>query len=40
MVTIVVADDHKIVREGLVKLLEAREDFSLYSITGRVRVRF
>ncbi len=29
MVTIVVADDHKIVREGLVKLLEAREDFTV-----------
>jgi DNA-binding NarL/FixJ family response regulator len=27
MVTIVVADDHEIVREGLVKLLESREDF-------------
>jgi len=29
MVTIVVADDHKIVREGLVKLLEARSDFEV-----------
>jgi DNA-binding NarL/FixJ family response regulator len=29
MVTIVVADDHEIVREGLVKLLEAREDFEV-----------
>jgi DNA-binding NarL/FixJ family response regulator len=29
MTTIVVADDHKIVREGLVKLLEGRADFSV-----------
>jgi DNA-binding NarL/FixJ family response regulator len=29
MTTIVVADDHKIVREGLVKLLEEREDFTV-----------
>ena len=29
MTTIVVADDHKIVREGLVKLLEGRSDFSV-----------
>jgi len=29
MTTIVVADDHKIVREGLVKLLEARPDFTV-----------
>ena len=29
MVSIVVADDHKIVREGLVKLLETREDFEV-----------
>jgi DNA-binding NarL/FixJ family response regulator len=29
MTTIVVADDHKIVREGLVRLLEEREDFSV-----------
>ena len=29
MVSIVVADDHKIVREGLIRLLEAREDFSV-----------
>jgi DNA-binding NarL/FixJ family response regulator len=29
MTTIVVADDHKIVREGLVKLLEGRTDFSV-----------
>ena len=29
MTTIVVADDHKIVREGLVKLLETREDFEV-----------
>ncbi len=29
MTTIVVADDHKIVREGLVKLLEEREDFEV-----------
>ena len=29
MTTIVVADDHKIVREGLVKLLEARSDFTV-----------
>ena len=29
MVTIVVTDDHKIVREGLVKLLEACEDFTV-----------
>ena len=29
MTTIVVADDHKIVREGLVKLLEERTDFSV-----------
>ena len=29
MTTIVVADDHKIVREGLVKLLECRPDFSV-----------
>ena len=29
MVSIVVADDHKIVREGLVKLLETREDFKV-----------
>ncbi len=27
--TIVVADDHKIVREGLVKLLESRDDFEV-----------
>ncbi len=27
--TIVVADDHKIVREGLVKLLESRDDFQI-----------
>jgi DNA-binding NarL/FixJ family response regulator len=27
--TIVVADDHRIVREGLVKLLESREDFEV-----------
>jgi len=29
MTTIVVADDHKMVREGLVKLLESREDFTV-----------
>jgi DNA-binding NarL/FixJ family response regulator len=29
MTTIVVADDHKIVREGLVRLLEEREDFTV-----------
>jgi DNA-binding NarL/FixJ family response regulator len=29
MTTIVVADDHKIIREGLVKLLETREDFTV-----------
>ncbi len=29
MTTIVVADDHKIVREGLVRLLEERDDFSV-----------
>jgi len=29
MVSIVVADDHKIVREGLVRLLESREDFNV-----------
>ena len=29
MVSIVVADDHKIVREGLIRLLEAREDFTV-----------
>jgi DNA-binding NarL/FixJ family response regulator len=29
MVTIVVADDHEMVREGLIKLLEAREDLSV-----------
>ena len=29
MTTIVVADDHKIVREGLVKLLEGQADFSV-----------
>lgn len=29
MTTIVVADDHRIVREGLVKLLESREDFEV-----------
>ena len=29
MTTIVVADDHKIVREGLVKLLEGRPDFTV-----------
>lgn len=29
MISIVVADDHKIVREGLIRLLEAREDFSV-----------
>jgi DNA-binding NarL/FixJ family response regulator len=29
MTTIVVADDHGIVREGLVKLLETREDFTV-----------
>lgn len=29
MVTIVVVEDHAIVREGLVKLLESREDFSV-----------
>lgn len=29
MTTIVVADDHKIVREGLVKLLEERDDFTV-----------
>jgi DNA-binding NarL/FixJ family response regulator len=29
MTTIVVADDHKIVREGLVKLLEGRPDFEV-----------
>ena len=29
MTTIVVADDHKIVREGLVKLLETRPDFKV-----------
>jgi len=29
MTTIVVADDHKIVREGLVKLLEGRSDFTV-----------
>lgn len=29
MTTIVVADDHKIVREGLVRLLQDREDFSV-----------
>ena len=27
--TIVVADDHKIVREGLIRLLEARDDFTV-----------
>jgi len=29
MTTIVVADDHKIVREGLVRLLEEREDYTV-----------
>jgi DNA-binding NarL/FixJ family response regulator len=29
MTTIIVADDHKMVREGLVKLLESRQDFSV-----------
>ncbi|MCG8589047.1 MAG: response regulator transcription factor [Proteobacteria bacterium] len=29
MTTIVVADDHKIVREGLIKLLETRDDFEV-----------
>jgi DNA-binding NarL/FixJ family response regulator len=29
MVNIVVADDHKIVREGLVRLLESRDDFNV-----------
>jgi DNA-binding NarL/FixJ family response regulator len=29
MTTIVVADDHRVIREGLVKLLETREDFSV-----------
>jgi DNA-binding NarL/FixJ family response regulator len=29
MVSIVVADDHKIVREGLIRLLESREDFTV-----------
>jgi DNA-binding NarL/FixJ family response regulator len=29
MVSILVADDHKIVREGLIRLLEAREDFTV-----------
>jgi len=29
MVSIVIADDHKIVREGLIRLLEAREDFTV-----------
>ena len=29
MTTIVVADDHQIVREGLVKLLESRDDFQV-----------
>jgi DNA-binding NarL/FixJ family response regulator len=29
MVSIVVADDHQIVREGLIRLLEAREDFTV-----------
>lgn len=29
MVSIVVADDHKIVREGLIRLLETREDFNV-----------
>ena len=29
MVSIVVADDHKIVREGLIRLLEARDDFNV-----------
>lgn len=29
MVSIVVADDHKIVRQGLIRLLEAREDFTV-----------
>jgi DNA-binding NarL/FixJ family response regulator len=29
MTTIVVADDHKIVREGLVRLLQEREDFTV-----------
>ena len=29
MVSIVVADDHKIVREGLIRLLEVREDFTV-----------
>lgn len=29
MVSIVVADDHKIVREGLIRLLESREDYTV-----------
>ncbi len=29
MVSIVVADDHKIVREGLIRLLEVRQDFTV-----------
>jgi len=29
MISIVVADDHKIVREGLIRLLELREDFTV-----------
>lgn len=29
MVSIVVADDHKIVREGLIRLLETRDDFTV-----------
>ncbi len=29
MVSIVIADDHKIVREGLIRLLEVREDFTV-----------
>ena len=41
MVSIVVADDHKIVREGLIRLLEAREDVTVVgeAANGEVAVQ-